>query len=394
MEVYFDGNATTFMSDETIQYMCKWMNLGNVASNHPIAIKSRAMIEDFKNRIFTDYNLRDHELFFTSGGSESNSFIVSGIVRGYYKKFKSIPHLMISSTEHKSLIMACEQYASEGFAELTYIPILMIRGRHVADMEFIKTNIKSNTCFISVMAANNETGAFYNTDDVCKISSEHNILSYIDAVQVFGKYRGQNLTDADAFGISFHKLDGPTGVGAIIIKKPVLKKFDFPSLICGTQNKGYRGGTENLAGIGGAFHGYIEVMNNINYFRDMDRLKHEMISGLCKIRDCIFLENFKEKVPPENSIVIITPFRSMPNTLLISITGICGKQLQEILANEGFIVSVGSACNTGSEDYSHVLTALNIPEELLGQIIRISFVRENTIKEVRVFLKLFKTLLS
>ena len=184
MEVYFDGNATTFMSDETIQYMCKWMNLGNVASNHPIAIKSRAMIEDFKNRIFTDYNLRDHELFFTSGGSESNSFIVSGIVRGYYKKFKSIPHLMISSTEHKSLIMACEQYASEGFAELTYIPILMIRGRHVADMEFIKTNIKSNTCFISVMAANNETGAFYNTDDVCKISSEHNILSYIDVSDV------------------------------------------------------------------------------------------------------------------------------------------------------------------------------------------------------------------
>lgn len=411
--IYFDNNATTIMSADTKKAMLFWCNSGNPSSGYASAKDARIMMEkfrvfigklcgietccaDIREQLTPDARRDDnkYKIIFTSGASESNSTILQGVITAYTLARDTIPHIVMSAIEHKSLLLCAESYAERGLATLTLVKPTF--SGHIRP-EDIAAAIKPNTCIVCVMHANNETGAINDIAAISKIAHANDIPFHCDTVQSFGK---APITGVDSFAISFHKLGGPPGVGALIVKQKLLIGYNFPPLIFGTQNDNMRGGTENIPGFGASFAALRSLMQDTGRNERCFAIKTlimKMISAKIPTRKYTQYMDINNKTnSPELEVIYLSDNSKyyLPNTLLLSVVKktkpyICNEKLKNYLEKKNIIVSVGSACNTSSKSASHVLYSMGADEYIRKGALRISVGGSATESQAKKFVAEF-----
>lgn len=401
--IYFDNNATTIPPPVVNREVQRWIGTGNPSNpNCP----SHQMLKDAKQFMY-DYmglNPRIYDLIWTSGASESNALFIRSVAENYKKNHGIQPHVVISAIEHKSIMNLCEML--DGMGCITYSVVAPDAYGQIcpADIEDV---INHKTCLVSIMWANNEVGTINNIPAIASLCKRKRIPFHTDATQIFGKFDLNIAPPIDGVSISFHKTYGLSGIGLLVCAK----RMKLHSQIAGTQNNYVRGGTENIVGIASAVAG-IKYMNSspgraIKNAR-LEQMKQCIIDGVSDVAkggwplipyDDILSTRLVDNISPvELTILGASPFNSipgLPNTLALSVvkhTGsrFCNITLKKDLADCGIIVSIGSACSSGSGRPSHVLVGMAVPEIIMCGTIRISLSDQNQMYEVETFIKKYK----
>jgi cysteine desulfurase len=401
--IYLDNNGTTKQSNESIKEMTKWLSIyGNPSTNNILSKQANDLINNGKQYILNHcgVNKKNYTVIFTSGGSESNSFIIRSTSVSYKRLTGKIPHIIISEIEHNSIIDCCESLVNYNCIELT-----KIKPNKFGLIEplSVKKEIRDNTCLISIMFSNNEIGSINNIKEIGSIAHKNKIPIHTDAVQLFGKYK-INLIDnnIDAISVSFHKLYSPTGIGMIIINNDLINGYELESIINGTQQNNLRGGTESPSLISGAISGMKTNFDN----RKEKNINLLYLRNLCldKLNNYLtmtYFDTYLDKIDNYKKnydilFVLYGPHREntelyMPNTILLSIVShkikFCNIILKKDLEKYGIIISIGSACATKSKESSHVIRSLNATDDIKRGTIRISFGDYNKEKEINIFIK-------
>jgi cysteine desulfurase len=415
--IYLDNNATTMMPVESISALNLWINKGNPSSGYASAILSRKHIRDFRNCIsancgFTLVENFSHNppldafrIIFTSCASESNitaiNMVVNATTTGSISATsatsatsaskRTTPHIITSAFEHKSILLLLDRMESDGVIELTKIkPCLQM----CIDPEDVRREIKPNTVLITIMHANNELGVINDIDAIAKIAHSASILFHTDTVQTFGKYKISS--HVDMYSISFHKIFGPCGIGALIIREKLICGYKLKSIITGTQNYGLRGGTENIALIAAAFAGYkIIICDRINKNNRLCALKKHIMGTLSANFSTVLYPNYTTCKKRNFIVYLMSDERQfMHNTLLLSIIrkdppAICNVKLRQALEDNNIIIGIGSACNTSSKKASHVLYSIDADKYVRAGTLRISLSDMNTMEHINEFLNVF-----
>jgi cysteine desulfurase len=412
--IYLDNNATTMMSDKTIEEWCKWANHGNPSAAYLSAKHSRKKINEFKLFIAKICNFKLDEgevpstdkkayrVIFTSCATESNNTIIKSVVDAYNAR-NLVPHVILSAIEHKSSILCAQHLEEIGSIQLSMVPPDKYGFIHAKD---IAPLIRENTCLISIMHANNELGTINEIAEIGKLAHDNGIPFHTDVAQTFGKFPVRPLeNNVDAFSISFHKIYGPPSVGALVIKSEFMTGYKLCACIAGSQNFGFRGGTENTPGIA-ASHLALDTTLSSRTDKNghLTQLKKYFIEELNSRMPC---RTYKEYLtyPPTNAleIVILSPASKLylANTVFLSVvkhttTGkqVCNGTMKKQLEEEKFIVSVGSACNTDSKLASHVLSAIGADDKIKRGALRISFSDSTKIESVTAFIKTFANIVN
>ncbi len=369
--IYFDHAATTPLSEEAFNKMKPYFTeiYGNANSQHAFGREAVKGVDEARDTIAKIINCRPNELYFTSGGTESDNWAFRGAARAMQRKGK---HLIISPIEHAAMIMTAHALEKEGF-EISY---MKVDEYGFVDLEHLKSIIRPDTTFIGCMMANNEVGTIEPIKEIAKIAHEHGAICFTDAVQAAGvlKIDVKDL-GVDLMSMSSHKIYGPKGVGALYIRTGL----SIESIITGGhQERMKRGGTTNVAGV----VGFAEAFKIAD--RDMDK-NFEYVSSL---RD-----HFIDRVLAEVPYVKLNGPRKegrLPANADFSFKYIEGESILFSLDLAGIAVSSGSACSSGSLEPSHVLLALGLPEGLAHGSIRFSFGKHNTLEEVDYAVEVLK----
>ena len=366
---YLDNAATTPVKSEVLEEMTPFLTdyFGNPSSAYNLGSWSFDKIEKSRNIIADKLDVNPNEIYFTSGGSESNNWAIKGVALANHGKGN---HIITSKIEHPSVLNTCKYLEKLGF-EITYVDV---DSNGIVDISQVEKSIKPSTTLISVMAVNNEVGSIQPINEISEIARKKDIYFHTDAVQSFGKgfsnYRAKEL---DLLSISGHKIGAPKGIGALYIKEGT--KID--NLIHGGgQERGMRCGTENVAQIVGlgkatelAFENMVKNTLNSQVMNDM------------------FVKYIKDRFPTCRINCGSTIYR-IPETLSITFPNINAETLMFLLSQKNIYVSVGSACHSKSSEPSHVLTAMGLSEKDARSTIRISFDGkiipnfENILKEI------------
>lgn len=433
--VYFNANSTTVMPRSVIDSMLKWVNRGNPADDHKAAQEGRRLISMFRDLIASvcGFSLEGGDGFavvLTSGASESNNFIVTSVQRSYTHKTGKIPHIITSAVEHKSLMDCCLGLEREKLIELTILPVQTadktMTCLGAVNPATVKAAIRSNTCLITIMAANNETGIINDINAIGDIARDAKIPFHTDAVQLFGKTPiNTKETHVDAFSLSFHKLHGPPGIGALVIRRNFIAGYELCPLICGSQNEGLRGGTESLHSIAAAFAAIDYTLSDrAEKNEKVLKMRNSIIAVLAKRIPCMYLEDYvkssKDSAELSKYVQSGTPLvvwiapkgapqgapqgpsqgpsqgpmpsaQVLPGTLFLSVlkAKFCNRAARAALEARGIIVSVGSACNSSSHAPSGVVQAMKIPRELQDGVLRVSLPDNVSVEDIIHFVKNF-----
>ena len=417
--IYFDNNATTIMPTPIVKKLVEWSNRGNPSSSYKAAIHDRALINEFKAYIARicgislatgdiDYDLDAnsinqnlYRIIFTSCATESNCTIIRSIIDAYTEHVGAMPHVVCSSCEHKATLSQLDSLRERGLIDCTYVSP---DSAGIISPANIQASIATNTCLIICMHANNETGAINNIKEIGRIAHAANVPFHCDAVQTFGKAPLNPIANnVDSFSVSFHKLQGPPGVGLLVIKEQLLVGHKLQPSIYGSQNDGMRGGTENLPGIGASYFALKLAMNErIKKNAKVRSIKQYIVTEISsRIPTRTYTEYLRD--PPKHDLEIIfisqCDERYLANTILLSVVKLtapklCNVKLKNELEKRGVIVSIGSACNTSSKMASHVLYALGADEYVRAGVLRISLGDDNTLDEAKSFVQIFLTLLK
>lgn len=407
--IYLDNNATTIMPPNVQKSVINWMNKGNPSADYKTAKECRELMKKFREYIadrcgFISYEPENiyeraelkevYQIIFTSCASESNNTIIRSVIEAYSYHKRIKPHLIISAIEHKSLIGCAEQLVILGKIELT---IVRPNKFGVIPPENIESAIKTNTCLISIMHANNETGAINDIKKIGAIAHKYKVPFHTDTVQTFGKFPINPLEyNVDAFSISFHKLHGPPGIGALIIKRQFVQGYHILPEICGTQNCGLRGGTENISGIAGAFTAtQYTWANRPAKNKRMLELKRRAIK---KLSEAFPSQTYREYLDAPLKVAVQIVFIStaesfyLPNTLLFSVVRrekpfVCNGEIKRELERNKIIISIGSACNTSSDKASHVLNAIGADYYIRRGTLRASIGDDTTQQDIDIFVE-------
>lgn len=366
-KVYLDNNATTPLHPEVKKEIIDFLNFyGNPSSVHQDGRVVREIIEKWRKVIADYFKVKEDNIFFTSGGSEGNNFILKSIL---FQNYNFKPHLITTSIEHPSVLNTAKFLSNHG-VDVTF---LEVDKDGLIDIDDLKSKIKKETRLISIMFANNEVGVIEPIKEIANICKERNIFFHSDMVQALGKVKFDiNELGVDAATFSGHKIYAPKGIGVIYIKEPFLNKKDFkifPLIHGGHQEKGYRASTENTIGIvalGKAFEMLLKE-------QDLE------IQKVKKLRD--LFESLVEK-EIQNIYINCKGVERLPGTSNINFSFIEGESILLGLDLEGISVSTGSACSSGSLEPSHVLMAMHKDPEKAHGTIRFSFGRENTEDDV------------
>ena len=356
-KVYLDHNATTPVHPEVFKAMEKYYIevFGNASSIHQSGREARAALEDARNSIAGLLGCQASEIYFTSGGTESDNFAIKGVAFANREKGR---HIITSSIEHHAVEASCKFLEKEGF-EVTYLPV---DGEGFVNPADLKKAIRPDTTLVTIMNANNETGVLQDMKALSAAAREASIYFHTDAVQATGKifYRVDDL-GCDLLSISAHKLYGPKGFGLIYIKSGTKIQ---PWNEGGGHERGRRAGTENVVGATGLAKA-LEIA-----YRDMEEETKKMLSMTTRFYDLA-----KEKIP---DIRFNGSFeKRVPNTINLSFRAIEGEAIVLSLDLKGIMVSSGSACTSGATEPSHVLKAMNVPALMAQSAIRFSFGRSN-----------------
>ena len=367
---YFDHAATTKIRKEVLQEMEPYLNeeYGNPSSKHVKGINAKEAIEKSRFKIAKCINASAEEIYFTSGGSEADNTALKGFARANKKKGN---HIITTKIEHKAILESCETLEDEGF-EITYIGVARYGIVNIKELE---DAIKENTILISVMFANNEIGTIEPIKEIGQIARNHGVCFHTDAVQAMGNVEiDVKELNIDMLSMSGHKFYGPKGIGCLYVNKDIL--FE-PVINGGGQERGKRGGTENVANIVGIGKALELATENIEEYN-----KH--LNGL---KEC-FMKKMYENF--ENFKLNGHPIKRLKGNVNISFKGIDGETLLLLLSNEGFCISIASACSTNQKNMSHVLNAIGLNESEAKGTIRITFGEENTKKDVELLIEKIK----
>lgn len=353
-EVYLDNAATYWYPG------CD--NFGNSSSLHNLGRIASEKLAVSRNMIAETLNCRPIEIIFTSGGTESDNLAIKGIARAL-KKYGN--WIAVGATEHKAILNSCEALQAEGF-KIVKIPV---DENGIIKLDILETILKDeNITLVSVMYANNETGAIQPIKKIAELVHKYGKILHTDAVQAANCLPlDVKELDVDAMSLSGHKIGAQKGVGLLYLKNGIPIQ---PIIDGGGQERGRRSGTENIEGIEDMADHLISISHE-KYSEHCLKLKNAMIDKI--------VGNLQNIVPVQiNSDVSC----SLPTHLSLTFKGIDGEALALLLNQEGIYVSTGSACNSKSMDASHVLTAMGISPEDARCTIRISLNDELTSYEV------------
>ena len=360
--VYLDNSATTRVDDDVLKAMIPYFaeSYGNASSIYKLGRDNRRAIEDAREKVAKILNCEPTEVYFTSGGSESDNMALKGIAHANRKKGN---HIITSKIEHPAVLESCKQLEKEGF-EVSYIGV---DENGILNLEELKREIRPDTILISVMFVNNEIGTIQPIKEIGEIAKEHNIYFHTDAVQAVGTLRiDVKELNIDSLSLSAHKFYGPKGIGALYVKRGI----PFENLIIGGhQERSKRAGTENVASIVGLGVAIEKA------YKDLD--KHN--EKIKELRD-YFFEEIEKRIP----YIKINGDRQrrVPGNANISFRFIEGEGLLLNLDLKGICASSGSACTSGSLDPSHVLLAIGLPHEIAHGSLRIAIGKYNTKEEI------------
>ena len=356
--VYADNSATTKISKPVLDAMMPYLteHYGNASSIYSLGMDSAKAILKARETVAKAIGAKTGEIYFTSGGSESDNWAIKGAAEVGASKGKK--HIVTTVFEHHAVLHTCQYLEKHGF-EVTYVPVDEMGLVHVSDIE---KAIRDDTCLVTVMFANNEIGTIQPIAKIGALCREKKVLFHTDAVQAIGNVE-INVAEMniDLLSMSGHKIHAPKGVGAMYMRAGI----NLPNLIHGgAQERSKRAGTENVAGIVALATAVSECTKNI-----AEKQEH-----LSKIRDRIIAE--LTKIP--ESRLNGDPIKRLPGNVNISFRGIEGESLLLSLDLEGICASSGSACTSGSLDPSHVLLAIGLPHSTAHGSLRLSLSDENT----------------
>ena len=367
--VYLDYNATTPLDPEVKEVMLPFLGeyFGNPSSIHRVGRKARAILDDSRERVAQVWKCKASEVVFTSGATESVSQAICGTARFLKSKGR---HLITSAVEHHAVLHTVEYLVNKEGFELTTLPV-DAEGR-VAPQNLYSA-IRDDTILVSLMAANNETGAIQPVDELGAICRQRGVLFHTDAVQWFGKepFESIHQFNADLVTICGHKFYGPKGSGALFIKSPLLPD---PILFGGGHENGRRAGTENLAAIAGL----VEAIERFVPSPVFDRCKLESLANrLCAMNEF-------------DGINLVSPLaKRLANTASFTVPGIDSMTSLAALDLNGICASAGSACSAGSLNPSHVLSAMGRNDNEANSLIRFSLGRDTSDEEINNVLATF-----
>ena len=362
MFVYADNAATTALSEEALSEMERGLKeiYGNPSSLHFKGREAEAALKEAREKVASAVGAEPSEIYFTSGGSESDNWAIKGAAKLGAAKGKR--HLITTAFEHHAVLHTMQSLEKEGF-EVTYLPV---HENGIVRPEEVLNSIREDTALVSVMYANNEIGTIQPIKEIGRICREKGVLFHTDAVQAVGHIPVDVRSDnTDMMSVSGHKFHGPKGTGFLYVRKGIR----LPNLIeGGGQEQRRRAGTENLAGIMGMSEALrIAVRDMDEHMERVSAMRDRLISEIEKIPR-VRLNGDKE--------------RRLPGNINFCFDGIEGESLLLSLDLEGICASSGSACTSGSLEPSHVLLAIGIPKEVAHGSLRLSIDAVNTDEEI------------
>lgn len=356
-----DNSATTPVRKEVVEEMLPYLteNFGNPSSIYELGKTSKHAVEKTRKKVADAIGAEEYEIYFTSGGTESDNWAVKGIAFANRSRGK---HIITSSIEHHAVLHACAWLEGQGF-EVTYLPV----DRYgMVSPEDLKNAIRDDTILISIMLANNEIGTIQPVEELGKIARENRIYFHTDAVQAVGHIPVDvKKMNVDLLSLSGHKFEGPKGCGALYIRKGT----KIEALIHGgAQERKRRAGTENvpsIVGLGKAIELATGEMEETN--KSLLEMRERLIESLLQIPKTHLNGH---------------PTERLANNVNVTFEYIEGESLLLLLNAKGIFASTGSACNSTSLEPSHVLTACGVPHEIVHGSLRLSLGRMNTQEDV------------
>jgi len=362
LPVYLDHSATTPVAPEVLQAILPYLQhaFGNPSAIYTAGQEAREAVEHAREQVALLVNAEPDDVYFTGGGTESDNWAIKGAVRAWGDRKN---HLITTPIEHHAVLEACEAVQELGW-EVTFVPV---DSTGMVDPNDVRRAITSRTGIISVMHANNEVGTIEPIAEIAAIAREHGIPFHTDAVQTVGRIPvDMQALGVDMLAISAHKLYGPKGVGALVVRRGTPLR---PLLDGGGQERGRRGGTYNVHGIVGLGAAAQRVLQQGT--SEMERVR--------ALRDRL-VQGILERVPD----VVLTghPTHRLPNNAHLAFGGVEGETLVLSLDAVGIYCSAGAACSSGDTEPSHVLVAMGVAPHLIEGSVRFTLGKDNTEEQI------------
>jgi len=373
--IYLDHNATTAVDPAVLDAMLPYFtsDFGNASSIHTFGQRARAAVETAREQVATLIGARPQEIIFTSGGTESDNHAIFGLALPSLASSTSVtstsPHVITTTIEHEAVLNACQALEKQGVT-VTYLPV---DRQGLINLDDLRRALRPETVLISVMHANNELGTLQPLAEIGRIAAEADVYFHTDAVQSAGKIPiDVKSLQLDLLSISGHKLYAPKGIGALFIKNGTrLRQF----LYGGHHQRGFRPGTENVAGIVGL--GKAAELARVSLEKDAARIS--------RLRDTLE-QGILARIPDSRVNSANAP--RTPNTSNLLFPGLEGEALVIALDLKGLACSTGAACSSGAVEPSHVLTAIDLPAADARASIRFSLGRHTAESEIAAALEL------
>lgn len=372
MEIYFDNSATTKPYDEVAAAVFDTMknNYGNPSSLHKLGIEAERAVKQAKERVAAALKVSPNEIFFTSGGTESDNIAILGVAKASRGR-----HIISTPLEHPAVLNTLSELESRGY-HVDYAPVG--KDGKVILSEFKKL-IRPDTILVTAMLVNNEIGTIEPVAEMSRILKLRNprAVFHVDAVQGFGKiHMTADILGADLISLSSHKIHGPKGMGALYIRKGTRLR---PIMFGGGQQQGIRSGTENVPGIVGfGLAAKIAVTDLNEKTAKMEKLKTRLRN---EIKNSI------------DNIMINTPENNAPHILNVSFGGVKAEVVLHSLEMQDIYVSSGSACSSHKKEPSYVLTEIGVPRQMIDGSIRFSLSEFNTEEDVDTTVEALKKII-
>jgi len=360
--IYLDNASTTKMSENAKKAMLPYFDeiYGNPSSLHELGQKAKEAVETARENIAKCLNTEKNEIYFTSGGSESDNWAIMSIASSGLKKGKN--HIITSKFEHHAVLHTLKKLKVQGF-EITYLPVY---EDGIIKIEDLKNAIKAETCLVTIMLANNEIGTIQPIKDIGALCREMGVVFHTDAVQAVGHIKVDvKELNVDLMSFAGHKFHGPKGIGGLFIRRGIF----LPNFIeGGAQENRKRAGTENIPAIVGMSVALIDAITEMEKVSTKEK----------ELRDKLF--NELSKIP--HSKINGDKNLRLPNNLNMCFEGIEGESLILLLSDEGICASSGSACTSESLEPSHVLLAIGLPHEIAHGSLRLTLSKDTTEEEI------------
>ncbi len=370
--IYFDNNATTAAAAECMEAMSQCLRLGpvNPSSKHSVGERAKQMVMEARAEVARAFGVTPAEVVFTSGGTESNHLAILGALAQRPER----RHIITSEVEHPSTLMLLRHLETQG-VRVTYLPV---DGDGRLSIEALEDTLRTDTALVSLMWANNETGVLFPIAQAAEKAHERGVLFHTDAVQAIGKESiDLRHVSVDMLSLSGHKLHAPAGIGALLVRKAV----KLPPLLFGHQERGRRGGTENVAGI-------VALGAACKLAAANSSAEHERQQAM---RDRL-----------EAGVLALAPYARVngsraarvANTSNIRFGDLDAELILGRLDRLGICASAGAACSSAGTKPSHVLTAMGLSASAALASVRFSLGRHNTEREVEALLEVLPGILD